>query len=227
MWNTPQGVRVLTGAEAALVQDAVSVLADFVHEEASGYGATFKHGIALFDQLSWTERLTELDRVATALLTASGPVFQPSAVHEAVVGAIFSTVESMVHSEIRCDEPGDQAWRSQVLAACHESLAHKGAEAIECLPVSSSVSDPGIWSDTIEVLADQILWDRDYQLAGDFLDTDPEKAALIREVLGIDDDYFVDAAQDVSEQSVDPLLRHLRQLTQDHTDESDDDSVPF
>jgi len=217
MWKTPQGIRILCGAEAALFRDGVAVLVDFIHEEASGHGLPMETAIPLFDHLSWTQRLVELDRVATALLIPSSPLIQPTAIHEAVVGAVFATVECMMQSE--CLFAEDEDWRRMVLDACRDSLIDESDE-LEGYP-SASCEDLAEWSWTIDVLTDQILWDRDYEMAGDFLDAAPDQAAQARLMLGIDDEYFVAAAEDVEEQSAESLFQHLRKMTTSGTDDVD------
>jgi len=61
-------------------------------------------------------------------------------------------------------------------------------------------------------LADQILWDRDFELESLIADQDPLKVADIKEYLGIGKDYFSTAAPDANSKEYRRLDRELVEL---------------
>jgi hypothetical protein len=68
------------------------------------------------------------------------------------------------------------------------------------------------WELQIELLADRILWDRDYELADTLMDVDPDAATEQKQFLGISDDYFSAIAPDISDQEFAAVLQSLREM---------------
>lgn len=85
-----------------------------------------------------------------------------------------------------------------------------------CLPPAFAVRSRGgrypNWAFEIECLADNILWDRDWELDDLMVDSSPEKAQVLKLHLGIDDDYFTSIAPDPND--LNPVRRTLRRLIQ-------------
>lgn len=219
MWHTSEGDRILTGSEARLFRSAVLHLVEQIKDEPDD---PWICGIHLFDELTWSQKLAVLESVATHLLTHTARLPKLVAVNEAAIGSVFEHISFCIDQELHFN-PDQQNWRQLVLDACHESFVTDrtdfggGDEDAEdgesCIPVSASDSDKGRWATAIEMLADRILWDRDYQMMGDFLDEPPEKAAMLRQILGIDDEYFATVANDLtSESQVEQTLQRLRKI---------------
>lgn len=210
MWDTSRGIRVLIEHEAALVREAISAMVDSIHDEASGFTIPVKTGVELFDRLSWTQRLTLLDQVASALLLPASNITRHSSAHDAAVGAIFSYVTDSVVSEIdmgmRC------SWRQLVRDAYRNCFEPNVADA-DLLPMTLGDHRKDRWSYTTELLTDRVLHDRDYEMAGSFLDLSPDQAAVLRQALGIEDSYFVDVSDDVHHADAEALFRQIKQLT--------------
>jgi len=80
----------------------------------------------------------------------------------------------------------------------------------EPLPVNSD--DYGAWSVIIEVLEDEILEDRDFSMAGDFLDMPPDQAATLKKTMNIDPGYFTAIVEDPDPERLRELGRELREL---------------
>jgi len=74
--------------------------------------------------------------------------------------------------------------------------------------------DIGQWKRVIELLADRVLWDRDFELEEAFADHDPEKINAIKQYMGINEDYFAVAAPDANSQEYMKLHQELIGLTQ-------------
>jgi hypothetical protein len=219
MWHTSEGDRLLEAAEARLFKAGVTGLVERVKEDARVEGSGYS--IALFDELTWSQRLAVLESVATHLLTKTDHMPELTAVNEAAIGSVFDHVSFEIDMEIE-NVTLDTVWRQLVLDACHECFGDElqkdddtdGEESAEddadYLPESASCSRPELWHQLVQSLTDRILWDRDYELMGEFLDEPPEKAAMLRQIMGIGDDYFAAAAVDLhSDQEAGETLRRL------------------
>ncbi len=79
------------------------------------------------------------------------------------------------------------------------------------LPAETS-TDLECWSLCVEQLADAILWDRDFEMAEDFLDADPRVSRRRRQLLGIRDDYFTRVAPDPRPSELPELIDATRAL---------------
>lgn len=66
------------------------------------------------------------------------------------------------------------------------------------------------WDLLIEMLADRILWDRDFEMASLIVDEEPDVAQAYKQMLGIQRDYFAIAPPEVEEQDALPALHDLR-----------------
>ncbi|MCP4788109.1 MAG: hypothetical protein GY903_13390 [Fuerstiella sp.] len=224
MWHTSEGDRLLEAAEARLFKAGVTGLVERVKEETRADGGGYS--IALFDELTWSQRLAVLESVATHLLTESGHMPELTAVNEAAIGAVFDHISFEIDVEIE-GVPSASVWRQLVFDACHECFGDELRENDESgdeegpeedadyLPESANNDRPGQWHPLVQSLADRILWDRDYELMGEFLDEPPEKAAMLRQIMGIGDDYFATAAVDLhSDQEARETLRRLAGILQ-------------
>jgi hypothetical protein len=107
-------------------------------------------------------------------------------------------------------------WRELIKTAYHETSDFESTEdAIrECGdsefdrhngPELKS-SDIEHWSECIESLADRILWDRDFEMAGAFLDDAPERSQKRKSIMGIEPDYFVDSVADPQVNEIPKLI---------------------
>lgn len=209
MWDTPSGVRTLTGVEALPVRDAIGWMVDMIHEEASGYADSSYSNVALFDGLTWTQRLAVLDEVSAALLLPSSEVANCSAVHEATVGAIFSTMGILIEGEI-CNGTGLGIRRA--VRDAYRGCFDPCTDDSEVLPAKLGDVRLDRWEYVIEMLACRVLHDRDYALADRVLDLEPEKAELFRQLMGIDDSYYADSGEEVSEAQAAVTIQRIREL---------------
>ena len=195
---------MLIGAEATLIRSALTRIAEQIVEERNdGYPQPFD--IPVFDELGASHRLQLLELVATYLLTPTSEPLKLTSLNEATVGAVFAQVKLSVDMELLFEEPAGarSEWRAQVLSAytyCFESESCEW-DAADFVPTSVDSTDTDQWDNAIEDLANRILWDRDYLMAETFLDQPPEIAAAMKSLLGIEDDYFVDAGTDDSKSS--------------------------
>jgi hypothetical protein len=62
-------------------------------------------------------------------------------------------------------------------------------------------------------LADGVLWDEDWKEAGVQLDADPAAGRAVKEVLGIDEDYYIAVPPDPTDEEMEGVWATLRELT--------------
>ncbi|MCR9202507.1 MAG: hypothetical protein NXI04_28025 [Planctomycetaceae bacterium] len=205
MWNTSEGDRILNGAEANLFKAGVLALVQCIKEEGeleeNGYS------IAVFDQLTWSQRLAVLELVTTHLLSESGISPQLSAVNESAIAMVYEYIALQVDLEIGfAESSGSNSWRTLVLYAARECFWNPENEPnptddsldVARLPRNPDSRHRDLWTALVRLLADRILWDRDFELIETFVDEPPEKAAMMRQIMGIGDDYFSTAADDLN-----------------------------
>jgi hypothetical protein len=80
------------------------------------------------------------------------------------------------------------------------------------LPGVSS-TDMDDWQLLIEVLSERVLWDRDFEAEDCHLDTDPQASAVVKRLLGIDDDCFVAVSREPEVRETQSLVVRLKELT--------------
>jgi hypothetical protein len=206
MWSTPDGERILQGAEAALFRESLGTLADIVRDDEEGFG---DYGSPPFDALQSNQKLAVLAQIGTAPLRENQPAPKLCAVLEGAVGAVYENVRVMVELEIDQSSDGDESltWREMVLAASQE----RGAE--ELLDVDADDLDG--WNVLIDSLADGVLWDEDWRDSESLLDADPKAGGAVKELLGIDEDYYVALPPDPAEEEMEGILVTLRGLSRD------------
>lgn len=214
MWKTPNGNRYLTSAEAALFKAATLGLVEQVKDEA--YLETCGYGVQVFDQLTWSQRLASLEIAATHLLCDSTPSPILNAVNEATIAAIFAHASFEIDMEIDAI-PSRYHWRQLTLRAGCECFNidddPKSLELEYDFPQGIEDERRQLWHPLVNSLADQILWDRDFELMETFIDEPPEKATMMRQIMGIDDNYFSTAADDLySPQQVQLSLGRLTEV---------------
>ncbi|QDT08139.1 hypothetical protein [Planctomycetes bacterium K23_9] len=242
MWHTSKGDRTLVGAEAEVAAHAVDTMVDaltnFIDDDGTNddwdnISVFCESGVALYDELPPTRRIALLREVASHLLSDTSSLMPLSAYAEAAVAAIYVEVRDQVAIEIdlfpagfeaedRSDDPEENVtWRELVLsayAAVHSQDADGGAT------FAKNVSEPLLdlpdpfclaierWEPVIDSLADAVLWDRDFEMAGDFLDAEPRVSQQRRRLLGIDDDYFASIAPDPIGTEVFRLISETRSI---------------
>ena len=112
--------------------------------------------------------------------------------------------------------------RERIIQACEHFKNQRSQWDDDLESTQSADFDPPVlqcddidqWNRVIELLADQVLWDRDFELEEAFADHDPEKIKAIKRYMGINEDYFAVAAPDADSQQYLQLHRELIGLTQ-------------
>jgi hypothetical protein len=206
MWWTPDGERILQGAEARLFREGLAVLVDMVREDDEGHQ---EFGAPPFDKLQPNQKLAVLAEVSIALLQEDRPMPRLTAVREAAVAAVYEAIMIWVEMEIDQAAEGleSPAWRELILAACRE-------RGIDELP-DADCEDLSEWEVLVSALADGVLWDDDWRDSESLLDADPKASRAVKKLLGIDDEYYVAVPPDPSEKEVEGIWATLRDLTRD------------
>lgn len=227
-WKTPDGNRQLGGAEAAVVRESLAFMVDQIGQSLdwSDDEQIWGTGVGLFDEITRTQQLVVTKSVAEHLLTETSDTLELTAIHEAVVGAIFRNLAVQIEIELDM-EPAEKNihwkfyWRRLTLAAYHECYSDEEDDRFEdddpedpwVTPQSIESRNLPQWESLAESLADRILWDRDFEMAENFLDTDPAKAAVLKQMVGVDTDYYSSVAADPKPHEVEELLRQVRRIT--------------
>ncbi len=216
MWWTSDGERILEGAEATLFQEALGVLVDYVRQDEEG--TIWQFGVPPFDTLQYGQKLAVLAQVGTGLLRKNEPSPKLTAVLEGAVAVLYALVWDMVQLEIDDPEMAGRppSWRQLVLDACRQrGIADE-------LPVPNC-GDFGEWEILIECLEAGVLWDADWDGGEMHLDADPETSRRLKELMRIDEDYYVDVPPDPSGKQLEEVLATLRELTRGPADDGEDD----
>jgi len=223
MWATSQGDRTLGADEAQLVLMSVEYLHDMITSGVD-LGEPYQTGVAMFDTLQPTQQMAILHEVAHGLLDKETPLVELTAVREATVYVIFCELESLVQVEIdlSAQSTTDVDIRKQIIRLCEhfENQTSQWDDDLEPAPAvgfdppALQCDDINQWTRVIELLADQVLWDRDFLLEEAFADHDPQKIKAIKRYMGINEDYFAVAAPDANSQEYMQLHRELIGLTQ-------------
>ncbi|MEM9646065.1 MAG: hypothetical protein AAF989_13840 [Planctomycetota bacterium] len=230
MWHTSIGDRILQGDEALLVRAGIDALVDELLIEFDDHWEVdammnYRSGVALFDSLVATERLGALHTVAGCLLQEACPPPEKNAVIEATVAAIFLEIRDQVAIEVDflATVPSQQRsmrWRRLVLAAMEQVRQEERDRLGESFSDDPSWDPPTVdqrnmelWDQVIDILVDQILCDRDFEMAELFMDADPGEVLQRREWLGIDADYFSGVVFDPRPDQVAGLIAETRSWT--------------
>ena len=223
MWATSQGDRTLVGCEAQLVAHAVRYLRDMI-TAAVDTDASYSSQVVLFNSLRPNQQLAILNEVAQGLLDLATPVPELTSIREATVHALYRELITLVEIEIdlgSLDEDMIFNTRLGIRLACDQISKFPNQWSDGFIfddpnayhPPESDCEDVEEWSLAVEFLADQVLWDRDFEMEPIFADHDPRRLGEIKERLGIEPDYFCLPAPDPNSEEYLRLDRELIELT--------------
>ncbi|MCO8122260.1 hypothetical protein NHH03_10960 [Stieleria sp. TO1_6] len=225
-WHTPSGDRHLVGEEAELVRDSLATMVQELASCRETEEDPWEYGVTLFDDLTWQQQLAVLDMLATYLLQETGSTVELSGINEAAVAAVYQNIAQQIELEIEL-HPVSPAqfqcrWRQAALDAYleneeddvvrQEALA-ESTDQVSAFDIDANCMDVDQWRWLIELLADRVLWDRDFDLVNEMVDAPPERAAAMRAALGITPGYYTAIAPDPTDHQVDALFQSLEELT--------------
>ncbi|MCS7470706.1 hypothetical protein NZK35_28980 [Stieleria sp. ICT_E10.1] len=225
-WHTPSGDRYLVGEEAELVRDSLATMVQELASCRETEEEPWEYGVTLFDELTWQQQLAVLDLLATNLLQQTDQTLELSGINEAAVAAVYQNIIQQIELEIELHPVSPEEfrcrWRQAALDAFLENEDDDVLLQEECLQEADqkSVFDIEVdslevdrWSWLVEMLADRVLWDRDFEMVNVMIDAPPERAAAMRAALGIHSGYYTAIAPDPTDRQVDSLFESLEQLT--------------
>jgi hypothetical protein len=199
MWHTNCGDRTLDGAEARLFAEA---LWDFVSVLEVSEG-DFDVGLNVFDRLTYGQKASLLSIIGNGLFKPDVPMPKLTAVVESAIAAVFDFLKMVVMLEI--DEPEIKSnWRKMILAVRREVGA-------EDLP-DKDCEDEQEWLIEIEELSYLILWDYDFEDEDLYIDKPPEEAQVLKDIMRMRDDYFLEVPEDLKPKEIETRLSELKTL---------------
>lgn len=209
-WRTPFGNRFLVGVEAELIRESLGYVVDIAKTQYGGHIDRTDCGARLFDDLTGSQKLAILELVGRALLRKTASIPPLNAVNEAAVAALYQAIRDGIESEITDGKYMDDStyWRRTVRAAFFECFPDDDGD----VPHPDG-TDRSEWHVILEMLTDRVLWDEDFTDAPRFLDATPERAEMLKELLGINEDYFTAVADDPPDSEMPRILAALEELT--------------
>lgn len=195
MWRVGENMIVLEGAEAQLIRLAVSRLFDTRH----------------FAQNS--KAICMLADIARALLDRDTPAPDATAGLERAMHELYMSLLAIVEDEIRqemdfCLDPGSQPIDRRTRLAVCAALAQ--IEIEDGVEIDAFCVELPEWRAALQFLADGVVPDWDWELEDEFGNADPDCAATVRDIAGIDTGYFAP----VPEPTVAQLQEAVRYLSQ-------------
>lgn len=100
MWYTPEGSRVMTGAEREVFREALRRMVDTIEDHILDEEES-RFGIKGFDSLTEEQKLALLLQAGRALLLRSTPFRGHTSVNEGAVAAVYQHMQRLVRTEIR------------------------------------------------------------------------------------------------------------------------------
>ena len=217
----PYQSRKLIGKHAELYAESLGTMLDvfrdcFLSPEDE---EIWVFGVQLFDELSWRQKLGLLLKVSRFALGGKGDPQEWEALEKAACYSVYQHIFQQLEIErdlqclenrSRCDLDwdenedeeidGGEEWKMQINLAYTEDALRAGADQQEILSIldAKSFDDLDHWHFIINLLADRLVDDRDFELAGTLMDADPELTAGVKSLMGIGHDYFVQTADELS-----------------------------
>jgi hypothetical protein len=209
MWRMSDGNRVLTETEWAVFGLGLDRLWDFIEDERKGEVGLSETGVRVFDDLQGEQKLALLADVAVALRDRAVPAPPLTAANEGTVAAVFAAVRQTLEEEVvfhAQEGRGSTTVRELLLAAAVDA-----SEQPEDLPEVAD-EDLEAWEWVVEVIEDRILWDADYEMGDEFLDSPPEDASEMLAQMAIDPEYFTAIPREPDEAGLRAVRQTLARL---------------
>jgi len=177
----------------------------------------YESGVALFDELQPTQQLALLLEIGSALLDESRPVLELTAVREAAVYALFCSLHLMIEIEIDLGRLGGKSnhkMRSLAIAAIEYSLPPQELRSLRDQSMIPDLTSDDLdeWQFLIDLLADGILWDRDFDMDYLMADQNPQRANKVKRLLGIDGDHYAHVPPDPKVDQLEAIHEQLIRL---------------
>ncbi|MEL6105793.1 MAG: hypothetical protein AAFU85_07150 [Planctomycetota bacterium] len=213
-WHTPYGDRHLIGDEADLVRQSLATMLEELTSCRETGEEPFLYGVTLFDELAWPQQLAILEQLAQHLFLETSDMIELTGVVDASVSAVYRNIAQQIEMEIELHGVSPQEYRCRWRQASLDAMNECSEEPDDDLPaMDADCLDTDRWHALVDILADRVLWDRDFELVHEVIDAPPERAAALRAALGIESSYYTAIAPDPPDQQVDELIDSLESLT--------------
>jgi hypothetical protein len=239
MWRTPCGDRVLAGKERALFVHGAARLLDRLpllderDDRNPDHVRPILTGVACFDRLEVQAQVSLIRDIVQALTDARLPAPVLTSANEAAVYAVFRFIRDRVEAEVVADaievatlnpsrcQPGALPrgdrwhWRRLVVEA-HREIAERNGHGDKDDGEGNRLAgeDVDCWWTRLEVLADRILWDRDWELEELIVDETPDCVRRLKDELDITDDYFVSLPTLLKGAQVEEAVGYVRRIAE-------------
>jgi hypothetical protein len=197
MWHTGLGDRLLVGYEAEVFRRGLARLVDRIENEPE-----HQAGVPVFDRLGAPEKMAVLELVGRFLLVERDSCPELTAVNEGTIAAVYEQFLDDLEVEIDLRRTD---LRRLVQYACRECQLIDGLPSLRCQKADD-------WADAVEGLMSLILWDRDWEAEYVKPDDLPDWAGTVRDLMGVDADYYTAVAPDPNPQQLEKIRLSLRQL---------------
>lgn len=206
MWNTPEGTRKLTGDHAEFWKRAAMLLAEqfaVLYEVSPDFHDYFGHGNKhLLDELDPPTLLSLLLSVSQRLLDDSKPKDAQTAYEECLIYEVHANAIVWVD---RADKSCADAQLWKVIKRISESYRDdETGKKLYSMRCNADIED------LLDSLADNILWDRDWEMYETFADLNPDARRDMFVQMGISGEYF-SAVPEISKKTMTELVVELRQ----------------
>lgn len=206
MWNTPDGIRILTRPEWHIFATGLDMLWDLVENDIK-QGIVVKYTEAeAFESLTHEQKLWTLAHVAEALHDTKVPAPPERAYSDATVQAVIEIMQGMLQNEIEDDEFDDLRRNLWQTIDWEEMTSWK----------NKKMNDMGEddWDELVHIYEETILLDGDHELASLIIDKAPQQANAIKGIMGIDSEYFTAIPPEPTQAMLKNARATLRRLLQ-------------
>lgn len=221
----------LVEAEITLLCETIDSLLDSIQlhaslspptlsaEQRETHADCFETGIQAFDRLDVCEQLAIIRSISAGLVDEKSLGESESSSHDAAIAVLINCVRENIEIELDFVAFEDEfnegvSWRQMVRDAAigDANLASEGSEEDVAQIPSASDVDMDHWSSVIDGFADRWLPDHDYALENLFLDADPNQSTLVKETLGINNDYFIEEIDELKQEDFAKWMAETRQI---------------
>lgn len=221
MWHVPGGARAFTGPASLMFAYGLSgliELSNYCYEEND---EDFQFGYQVFAELTLEQKVWTLHQITFGLLDEKTPIVPLTAFNEAAIASIFLELERMVDMEIdnarETDPSNTEKWQwchaaRKAILAVHEETGGNTPESLDGLePLTEDCEEIVRWRNALDPMYDLVLWDGDYRDYS-FLDSRPEINAGMKQIFGIDNEYYSSIPDDPKPARAKKLLKEADQL---------------
>lgn len=237
MWHMSGGGGVLEGAQAKLLKTGVAAYVEYLRDSECWDSSEFADEIrehwltvAQVRQMEHGRRLHMIATTVHALLERSVMTPELTADNEATVYQVYQFINAATVIEydetdnmLGEDEDEEHAHylksiRRAVAAAfrelelCSEQDDGQCGACEWCTPDADLDMNLDRWRGLVDLLADRVLWDRDWEMESFLGNADPTRAGAIKKHAGIGAGYFATPAEEPTPRQVAQAKSYLESI---------------